>query len=325
MRLLKEEIRAREKGTVNKDKPILGSTPKSPVPKSSDETPTKKPFVPFKKFVPRMKAHVAQVDGTMPEEEQEEMTEEEFQQACMNWQAEQLMAGGLKEELEGMKQQMIIMANATNSVLQLPALFQASQSQVQAAAPIKSETQQIQLAEPQAKRPQITEPEAVKVIIDRTKLETCFFTHRSQGSKTHTVWTCAIQPLQKSEELAKMNRCRVCWQCGHTGTECTVRPNIQCDHCKMLGHWQPFCGAFISMKIASMKAQKTQGESQAPQAAVAAAIESFENYLKRSEAQAAHSSRVVAANSMTSTSYALKAGAPLKAVGNVLTPKPEAT
>jgi hypothetical protein len=221
-----------------------------------------------------------------------------------------------------MKKQMIIMANATNSVLQMPVMYQSPHVPAHVQAPSQPPTQDAFLAEPCSDKPPMTDPESIKRVIEQAKVEVCFFTHKSQNGKAHTIWTCAIQPLQKAEELAKINRCRICWQYGHTGTVCIVRPTVQCDHCKMLGHWQPFCGAFISMKIASLK---TKPQDASPPPASAALAESFEQYRKRMEAQAAHSSRVIAANSTTPSSYTLKAGAPLKAVAKVLNPKSEET
>jgi hypothetical protein len=150
------------------------------------------------------------------------------------------------------------------------------------------------------------DPDEAKRFIDLIKLEPCFFAHRNKNIN-HTVWNCFMHSLQKAEDLISMNRCRVCWQTGHIGRDCTVKVTIQCDHCKVLGHWQPFCGAFISESIAKLKAKMQEPSHDAK--AAEEAFESYSQFQKRVAELAAKGSQYSKSNSIMASHYALKAGA----------------
>jgi hypothetical protein len=315
LKFIREQMKAKGSSSQgNNQKP--GSKPFTP---SQGKRP---PFPPNKKYEPKPKGHISQLDGDIAESEEE--TEKAEEELLYHEQSESRGTEEIKSELELLKQQFAAMANTQQQVMPVPMMYYPPQMQMQTTPVL----QQVMAAEAAPDAAQVTDPEAVRRIIEDAKKESCIFTHRTQGAKPHLIWNCASQPLQKAEELATLNRCRTCWQSGHTGLNCIVKPTILCDHCKGAGHWQPFCGSFISDAITKLKARKAAAEEPKQQLKATESMDlngSYEKYVKRMESQAAHSSRVIAANSMTSSTYALKGGASLAAVGKVLTPKPVQT
>lgn len=320
MRILKEAIRNKEGKLPTKEKNVLDELEESKSKESSSAPakPKPRPFIPYKKFEPGRKAPAHCMDMGFSQDEEAEYSEENYGQQ---------EAGGISEEIFTIKQQLAAMAEATHSVLQMPLLFQSAQAYLKIPQPTQGSmnvTQQTMAVEPHPAKTQVTDPNAVKKIIEQTKQEQCIFKHRNPNAgATHTIWECAVNAAQKNEELGKMNRCRVCWQTGHTGTECTVRPNVLCDHCKAVGHWQPFCGAYISSKITTLKSARTPAEGNQQTSAISEKEESYEKYVKRMESQAAHASRLLAAQAMQATQFVLKDRTPLSPVGKSLTPKAE--
>jgi DNA polymerase III delta prime subunit len=150
-------------------------------------------------------------------------------------------------------------------------------------------------------------------LIDKIKNEACTFTHRNPTVK-HRLWECTLPQLQKIEELTKRNQCRICWDEGHTGLDCTSKVVVMCDYCKKTGHWQPFCGSYIS-KMYQERMQKFNDRKEAPAAAASvdsnSEKETMDQYNARITNQAIHQSRIENANAQLSQHFSLISGSPL--------------
>jgi hypothetical protein len=327
MRILKERIKGLDKGDI-KDvlPPAKSSKPESSKPEPAKAESDKKPFRPFKKYdsgkpgdkkpFPRKQTAAACNAEEAETEEQDNNSNE----------SEDTDTGGIQTRLDELAAHMIAMANATNAVLQLPSLYQAPVYQcnlphtVSVTSPSSSAQAQQNLAlEVHPNKPQITDPEEAKRIIDRVKEEPCIFSHKTKNVK-HTIWGCALYALQKAEELAGMNRCRICWQTGHKCADCTVKVTILCDHCKLIGHWQPFCGVFISESIARLKAKYAEELVQDAKTTSRESTESYEQFEKRVAARAAREGLLATSNALMASHYASKVGASMPNIGKIPCP-----
>jgi hypothetical protein len=100
--------------------------------------------------------------------------------------------------------------------------------------------------------------------------------------------------MKKSDDLAKRNQCRICWSKGHIAPDCTSKIVVMCDYCKKTGHWQPFCGLYISKAYTTNQKTENSGSSQHASAAENETLEQFEKKLNN---QAVHAAREEAASS----------------------------
>jgi hypothetical protein len=125
------------------------------------------------------------------------------------------------------------------------------------------------------------------------KNENCFFSHKSEKIQ-HKLWDCALPQMRKADDLAKRNQCRICWAKGHIAPDCTSKIPVSCDYCKKTGHWQPFCGMYISKAYTSNGRQDSTSTSQHAAAADNETLEQFELKLNN---QAVHAAREEASSS----------------------------
>jgi hypothetical protein len=131
-------------------------------------------------------------------------------------------------------------------------------------------------------------------VIAQVKKEPCFFTHKAENVK-HTVWDCAAPQMRKGDDLAKRGQCRICWSRDHLASDCTSQVTVSCDHCQKPGHWQPFCGLFISKAYTSII--KKDGPVSTQAAAAAVSNETLEQFDKKLTNQAIHAAREAEAQS----------------------------
>jgi hypothetical protein len=189
------------------------------------------------------------------------------------------------------------------------------QNQIAALAQVASLQGTVQRAPSQLSAPtsnqdveQTAEMVLILKFITKVKEEGCCFTHRST-QVNHKMWLCTLPQLQKIEELTKMIRCRICWQKGHTAMDCVIRITPVCDYCNKTGHWQPFCGAYIS------KAYNERVKTPEPSAAAVSSAdkETIEQYDSRVTNQAIHAARKERADLELAQHFSLVSGTPIGA------------
>jgi len=107
----------------------------------------------------------------------------------------------------------------------------------------------------------------VMAFIEKFKNEPCIFQHRNPAS--HRVWDCAVSVNNKYEQLVALNRCRTCWQEGHTGITCRLRIDFLCEHCGAKNHFKPLCYTYIREVVqARLKAGDQKGTTKKVEASV---------------------------------------------------------
>jgi hypothetical protein len=148
-------------------------------------------------------------------------------------------------------------------------------------------------------------------IVKKVKEEMCFFTHKSTQI-SHTVWKCILSQIAKAEEMIKRNHCRNCWQHGHTSDECQVKIVPQCDHCQKIGHWKPFCGAYLQSVYQTLRSKYEKDQQGKPTSSTASADiqETEEQYAARMTNEAQHASRIQASQAPLAH-FSLLSGVPL--------------
>jgi hypothetical protein len=112
-------------------------------------------------------------------------------------------------------------------------------------------------------------------VVQLIKNEPCFFSHKSE-KVNYNVWDCALPQVRKADDLAKRNQCIICWSKGHIAPGCKSKVPVACDHCKKSGHWQPFCGWYISKACTSPSRPENVKSSQRAAAVESAMLEQVE-------------------------------------------------
>ena len=152
----------------------------------------------------------------------------------------------------------------------------------------------------------------VMAYINKFKDELCIFQHRTTAR--HRVWDCAISVLHKCEQLIALNRCRTCWQEGHTGITCTRKIDYSCEHCGATNHFKPLCYAYIrEVAQARLQAgdQKTEVKKVVPQVQAASTYPSFAQAYNLLKANAAQLQRKSAASTAQPTFMVQSTGLPM--------------
>jgi hypothetical protein len=82
--------------------------------------------------------------------------------------------------------------------------------------------------------------------IESIRREKCFL--HSSEKESHELWDCGMRAPTKMDILLNINRCRICLQPGHVGTECKVPFIPVCDTCGENGHVRIFCKTWLKEK-----------------------------------------------------------------------------